>query len=122
RDRLVRELELNPGHSSAPLSILGKLSSPALLENSSPLLVRRFLQDHDSLPLVPFTRRSGKLSRALSREHALQSGLIENLVVVMAGGFGMRLRPITASIPKPLIPLVEGTLMDRILDHLLDCG
>ena len=122
--RLRHLLTENPSLLDGDIAGIGRLPNPALLENSSPLVVRRFLQEHEDLTVVPFTRRSGKLSRALTRPEALQSGLIENLVVVMAGGFGMRLRPITASIPKPLIPLVEGngTLLDRILDHLLDCG
>ena len=71
-----------------------------------------------NLPVVPFTDRHGQLTRVLTRDDALRSGLYENPVLVMAGGFGVRLRPITANTPKPLVPLAEGTLLDRIIDHL----
>ena len=37
--------------------------------------------------------------------------------VIMAGGEGIRLRPFTYIIPKPLLPLGDST----ILDHSIDC-
>ncbi len=97
------------------------LATPFVPESSSPFAIRRFLREND-LAAVPFTDRRGKLTRLLSPEQALQTGLYENAAVTMAGGYGMRLRPITENIPKPMIPLVDGKLLDRILDHLLDCG
>lgn len=38
--------------------------------------------------------------------------------VVLVGGEGTRLRPITETIPKPLIPLVDRPFLDHVLDHL----
>lgn len=38
-------------------------------------------------------------------------------VVIMAGGLGKRLRPITNVIPKPLIPLGEKTILEHIFDR-----
>lgn len=35
--------------------------------------------------------------------------------VVMAGGEGTRLRPMTASLPKPLLPVVNGPIMGHVL-------
>lgn len=43
-------------------------------------------------------------------------------VVIMAGGLGMRLRPITNVIPKPLIPIGEKTILESILDQFVDIG
>jgi mannose-1-phosphate guanylyltransferase/phosphomannomutase len=36
--------------------------------------------------------------------------------VVMAGGFGTRLRPLTNNIPKPMIPMANRPLMEHIVD------
>ncbi|MBD3389189.1 MAG: NTP transferase domain-containing protein [Candidatus Altiarchaeales archaeon] len=38
--------------------------------------------------------------------------------VILAGGFGTRLRPLTFSKPKPLIPLLNRPVLAHILDHL----
>lgn len=43
-------------------------------------------------------------------------------VVVMAGGQGSRLRPLTNVLPKPLIPIGEQTMMEDIMDRFVDCG
>jgi mannose-1-phosphate guanylyltransferase len=38
--------------------------------------------------------------------------------VVLVGGEGTRLRPLTESIPKPLVPLVDRPFLHHVLDHL----
>jgi mannose-1-phosphate guanylyltransferase len=38
--------------------------------------------------------------------------------VVLVGGEGTRLRPLTETIPKPLIPLVDRPILAHVLDHL----
>ena len=43
-------------------------------------------------------------------------------VVVMAGGQGSRLRPLTNVLPKPLIPIGEQTMMEDIMDRFVECG
>lgn len=47
---------------------------------------------------------------------------IELPVVIMAGGQGTRLRPLTNVIPKPLIPLNEKTILEMILDQFTEIG
>jgi mannose-1-phosphate guanylyltransferase len=42
--------------------------------------------------------------------------------VVLVGGEGTRLRPLTETIPKPLIPLVDRPFLDHVLDHLSGHG
>ena len=43
-------------------------------------------------------------------------------VVIMAGGKGTRLKPITNVIPKPLIPVGEKTILEVILDQFESIG
>lgn len=43
-------------------------------------------------------------------------------VVIMAGGKGTRLKPITNVIPKPLVPIGEKTILETILDQFEDIG
>ena len=37
-------------------------------------------------------------------------------VVVLAGGIGSRLRPWTNDIPKPLLPMLDSTLLERVVE------
>jgi mannose-1-phosphate guanylyltransferase len=42
--------------------------------------------------------------------------------VVLVGGEGTRLRPLTETVPKPLLPVVNRPFLHRVLDHLADHG
>lgn len=43
-------------------------------------------------------------------------------VVIMAGGLGTRLRPLTQVLPKPLIPVGEKTMLEEIIDRFVRYG
>ena len=42
--------------------------------------------------------------------------------VVLVGGFGTRLRPLTFTTPKNLLPVVHVTMVERVLSHLSEHG
>jgi dTDP-glucose pyrophosphorylase len=42
--------------------------------------------------------------------------------VVMAGGFGRRLRPLTDDVPKPLLPIGDRPILDYVLSHIAEAG
>lgn len=43
-------------------------------------------------------------------------------VVILAGGFGQRLLPITNNIPKPLLPIANRAAIEHLLMHLIRLG
>jgi len=43
-------------------------------------------------------------------------------VVIMAGGKGTRMQPLTNIIPKPLIPINEKSIIENIMDRFIDHG
>lgn len=48
--------------------------------------------------------------------------LRDNLVVLMVGGAGTRLRPLTDNCPKPLLPVKGKPLLERTIEHLASFG
>lgn len=47
---------------------------------------------------------------------------LPNHAVIMAGGKGVRLRPITENLPKPMIPVAGRPILERLVLHLVGCG
>ncbi len=81
----------------------------------------RLMQTEDvrHIPLVDEVGRVGDL--------ALLRDLIDNeylgiSAVVMAGGLGIRLRPLTEEVPKPMLPVGGRPLMERIIGQLRQVG
>ncbi len=50
------------------------------------------------------------------------SKLVTDTAMVMAAGFGKRMRPLTAAQPKPLVKVAGRHLIDHTLDALADAG
>lgn len=42
--------------------------------------------------------------------------------LILAGGLGSRLRPLTYAVPKPLLPIGEKPIIERIIENLRDQG
>ena len=60
-------------------------------------------------------------------EVALLSDLVKGAelpldAVIMAGGFGTRLRPLTDELPKPMLPVGDKPLMERVIEQLRTAG
>lgn len=55
-------------------------------------------------------------------EELIQPHLKENWVVLMAGGLGSRLRPLTNDCPKPMLKVGNKPLLETILENFIEYG
>jgi dTDP-glucose pyrophosphorylase/predicted transcriptional regulator len=55
-------------------------------------------------------------------DELIQSRKRENIVVLMAGGLGSRLRPLTDGIPKPMLKVGSKPLLETILENFIEYG
>lgn len=80
-------------------------------------------------PFMPLLDRDGALADVVFWEDLFPHEDVRSLpaaldlpVVVMAGGAGTRLRPLTNILPKPLLPYGEKTIVETIMDRFLRVG
>lgn len=80
------------------------------------------------MELCPVVNRQNQITEVyfwedLFQEKTLQPASKFNLpVVIMAGGFGTRLKPLTNVLPKPLIPIGEKTMLEDIFERFYNHG
>lgn len=71
---------------------------------------------------VPVLDDSGRLRGLHLLRDLIGPEARPNPAVVMAGGKGARLRPLTARLPKPMLPVAGRPILERIVLHLVGSG
>ena len=70
----------------------------------------------------PVINSDGRLLSVEVRAQSGESIARDNTVVIMAGGKGLRLRPLTDDTPKPLLPVGGKPILQHIIENLHDEG
>ncbi|MCB1876834.1 MAG: nucleotidyltransferase family protein [Chromatiales bacterium] len=71
---------------------------------------------------IPLVDENGVLVGLETLDDLLRGETRPNLVVLMAGGLGSRLRPLTEELPKPLLKVGSRPLLEIILEGFLEQG
>jgi dTDP-glucose pyrophosphorylase len=90
------------------------------LVDEDPAVWQRTMQRH-SLRFLPLLDASGCV-RELVRVEAITEPARDNLVVLMAGGLGTRLRPLTEHEPKPLLKVGDKPILETIIENFIAQG
>lgn len=80
-----------------------------------------FMRRH-SIHHVPLVDSDGTLAGIYFIDELIGVVKHPNAVVLMAGGLGTRLRPLTDSCPKPLLPVGGKPILERIVERFVEQG
>jgi dTDP-glucose pyrophosphorylase/CBS domain-containing protein len=75
-----------------------------------------------SLSQIPVVDGRGRLLGLHVIRELLGAVERDNWAVVMAGGRGVRLAPLTDTLPKPMMPIAGRPLLERLVLHLVGSG
>jgi dTDP-glucose pyrophosphorylase len=75
-----------------------------------------------SLHEVPVVDDNGRLVGLHLMHNLITKAVLPHWAVIMAGGKGTRLHPITQRLPKPMISVAGRPILERLILHLVGCG
>jgi dTDP-glucose pyrophosphorylase len=84
-------------------------------------IVRGIMQQY-SMMNIPVLDRDGRLVGLETFHDLLSVPKRDNWVVLMAGGFGTRLQPLTNDLPKPLLIVGDKPILETILEGFIAAG
>lgn len=105
----------------APVSAI-MCATPTVAAPGSPRAECLSLMERAHLLHLPLVDETGTLVGLETLDGLLQPTHRDNPVFLMAGGLGTRLRPMTQSVPKPLLKVGNKPLLEHILDSLIAQG
>lgn len=101
-------------------AILNESPKTALLTDSQNKIDEFFIKT--SLMHLPVVDKDGILISVEYCDEHLIIDIQDNWVIIMAGGLGSRLRPLTTDIPKPLLKVGSKPILETIIDNCISYG
>lgn len=94
--------------------------------NYSKKQIKQLLSE-EFIGVIPIIDKNNNIVDIICRSDLFKKNIINKVknkypVVIMAGGIGSRLQPLTSIIPKPLIPINEKTLVENIFENFNKYG
>ena len=80
------------------------------------------LMNETGLRHIPLIDEAGRVVDVAFLNDLVKEYEIPLRAVVMAGGYGTRLRPLTESMPKPMLPVGSKPLLELIVNQLREAG
>ncbi|OGG96028.1 MAG: alcohol dehydrogenase [Candidatus Lambdaproteobacteria bacterium RIFOXYD2_FULL_50_16] len=71
---------------------------------------------------IPLLDKQGHIRGLRVRRELIRPNKKNNLVVLMVGGLGTRLRPLTNDCPKPLLPVGGRPILETIIKQFIEFG
>lgn len=116
RRGVLKGISLNQAVSeimnTAPITVTANENEDNMLK-----ILRRYQIRH-----LPKLNEAGCIVDLVRLEDLLEATKKEQWVIIMAGGLGSRLKPLTDGCPKPMLTIGEKPLLEIILDHFIEQG
>jgi len=94
------------------------ITAPVSVSSSDAL---RLMQEHD-ISQLPVVDSEGNVQKLILSEDIVPNRELALSAVVMAGGFGTRLLPLTEKLPKPMLPVGGRPLLELTIAQLRRAG
>jgi dTDP-glucose pyrophosphorylase len=91
-------------------------SDPKVAYRSTSRIEIQAIFDKFKVSLIPLIEDDGTLVDVLDKSDVNSHGIYDNKIVIMAGGRGVRLLPLTEDRPKPLIEVGGKPILESIID------
>ncbi|WP_457746346.1 nucleotidyltransferase family protein [Sulfurimonas sp.] len=92
----------------------------ANINDSKELIVQKAIRKQ--IYQIPIVDDEGKLVKIEELSNLLKTNAKTNRVILMAGGLGTRLRPLTQDIPKPLLKVGNKPILETIIENFAKYG
>lgn len=106
------------GKGKAPPHDQGPLTAPV---GTSEVEMLHLMNQH-ALRHLPLVDESGRVVEVVLLRELAEEYETPIRAVVMAGGLGSRMMPLTKDLPKPMLPLGDKPVIDRIIGKLASAG
>jgi dTDP-glucose pyrophosphorylase len=80
------------------------------------------MMNHRAIRQIPLLDEEGRVVDLALLNDLVMEYETPLTAVVMAGGYGTRLRPLTKDVPKPMLPIGDRPLMELIVEQLRKSG
>ncbi|QOP44882.1 nucleotidyltransferase family protein [Sulfurimonas paralvinellae] len=92
----------------------------ANINDSKELIIQKAVRKQ--IYQIPIVDDEGKLVKIEEISKLLKTNAKNNRVILMAGGLGTRLRPLTEDIPKPLLKVGNKPILETIIENFAKYG
>lgn len=116
RRAILRGVSLDTPVVSIMCSEFRSLPENATDDEAKSLMSREFLHQ------IPMLDEKGRITKVLLIEELIKPKTRDNPVVIMAGGEGRRMLPLTEDCPKPMLRVGQKPLLEIILKQCIDAG
>ncbi|RPG60557.1 MAG: CBS domain-containing protein [Flavobacteriaceae bacterium TMED81] len=116
RRGLLKGVDLN-----APVSEVMNRNPMTLIEGTSDETAWKLMRER-GVGQIPIVDTKGRLVSVTLRNGRIGSKPWPNRVILMAGGLGVRLHPLTEKMPKPMLPVAGKPLLERIITRFKGQG